>query len=113
LSLNIYLDECAYAKQLVTLLQAAGQQVVTPADAETSGMDDEVHFRFAAEHGLVLITRDADDFAEIHKECQEHAGILAIHQDNNPDRDMSYADIVRAVGNLENAGFLCREPSTS
>ncbi len=34
MSLQIYLDDCAYAKQLVVLLRSAGHQVVTPAAAK-------------------------------------------------------------------------------
>jgi hypothetical protein len=53
LSLNLYLDDCAYAKTLVQLLRAAGHKVVTPAEAGTSGKADEVHLQFAASQGMV------------------------------------------------------------
>jgi len=105
LSLKIYLDDCAYAKSLVTLLRTAGHEVVTPADAGTSGKADEIHFQHAEEHGLILLTRNPDDFAALHEANPEHPGILAVYQDNDPDRDMSYGDIVRALANLENAGI--------
>ena len=32
-----------------------------------------------------------------------HSGIFAVYQDNDPSRDMSNADIVRAIRNLEEA----------
>ena len=78
MSLNIYLDDCAYAKLLVQLLRSAGHRVVTPIDAGTSGKADEVHFQFAASRGLVLLTKNPDDFAQLHEACAEHAGILVI-----------------------------------
>ena len=68
------------------------------------GKADEVHFQFAASHGSVLLTKNPDDFTQLHELSPEHAGILVIYQDNDPSRDMSYADIVRAIGNLETAG---------
>jgi predicted nuclease of predicted toxin-antitoxin system len=109
LSLKIYLDDCAYAKDLVRLLQAAGHEVVTPAQAGTSRQADEVHFRYAAAQGLVLLTRNPRDFEQLHRANPQHPGVLAIYQDNNPDRDMSYADIVRALANLEKAGIELRD----
>jgi predicted nuclease of predicted toxin-antitoxin system len=105
LSLNIYLDDCAYAKTLVQLLRTAGHRVVTPVEAGTSGKADEIHLQFAASQGLVLLTKNPDDFAQLHETLPEHAGILVIYQDNDPNRDMAYADIVRAIGNLERAGI--------
>jgi hypothetical protein len=88
----------------VRLLQAAGHLVVTPADAGITARPDDVHFRYAAAHALVLLTKNPKDFGEFHKAGQAHAGILAVYQDNDPSRDMSYADIVRAIANLEQAG---------
>jgi hypothetical protein len=105
LSLNVCLDDCAYAKALVVLLQLAGRRVVTPAEAGISGLEDGVHFRYAADHGLTLLIRDADDFAALHETDRSHAGILVNYQDNNPDRDMTYADVVRSISNLENAAL--------
>jgi hypothetical protein len=83
----------------------AGHRVVTPADAGTSGLEDTVHFHYAADHSLVVLTRDADDFAALHATEPHHSGILVVYQDNDPTRDMSYADIVRSIHNLEQAGL--------
>jgi len=104
LSLKIYLDDCAYAKGLVRLLVANGHEVVVPRQAEIAGRDDEVHLAHAAANGLVLITKNPDDSLELHIANPNHAGIVLIYQDNDPDRDMSYADIAKALANLENAG---------
>jgi hypothetical protein len=103
LSQKIYLDDCAYDKELVRQLEQAGHQVTTPAQAGNSGRADEVHFRYAADHGLLLLTKNPDDFLELHTKDSKHAGILVIYQDNDPDRDMSEADIVRAIANLVTA----------
>ena len=89
----------------MTLLEAAGHQVTTPRLAGITGREDEVHFHYAAEHGLVLLTKNPDDFLELHEKNAQHAGILLVYQDNDPDRDMSHAEIVRAVANLEQAGM--------
>jgi hypothetical protein len=54
LSQKIYLDDCAYAKDLVRLLEAAGHRVTTPSQAGITGREDEVHFTFALRNGLSL-----------------------------------------------------------
>lgn len=105
MSQKIYLDDCAYAKELVRLLEAAGHQVTTPRQAGTTGREDEAHFRYAADHQLILLTKNPDDFLELHKGDSQHAGILLLYQDNDPDRDMKHAEIVKAIANLEQAGI--------
>jgi predicted nuclease of predicted toxin-antitoxin system len=104
LSQKIYLDDCAYAKELVRLLKAAGHQVTMPQQAGTTGREDEAHLRYAADQSMVLLTKNPDDFLELHRKYPQHAGILLVYQDNDPDRDMNHAEIVRAIANLEQAG---------
>ncbi len=103
MSQKIYLVDCAYAKELVRLLEAVGHQVTTPRQAGTMCREDEAHFRYAADNSLVLLTKNPDDFLELHKNDSNHTGILVIYQDNDPDRDMDHAEIVRAIANLEQA----------
>jgi Domain of unknown function (DUF5615) len=68
-----------------------------------SGVNDAVHFGFAAAHGLTIITKNPADFKALHDLEPRHAGILGVYQDNDLSRDMSNADIVRAIRNLEEA----------
>ena len=95
-----------YAKELVRVLEAAGHQPwsFTPRVAEITGREDEVHFRYAAENGLILLTKNSDDFLELHQKNSQHSGILLVYQDNDPSRDMSHAEIAQAIANLEQAG---------
>jgi predicted nuclease of predicted toxin-antitoxin system len=106
LSQKIYLDDCAYAKDLVRLLEAAGHQVTTPAMAGTLGREDEIHFRYAIANDMILLTKNPDDFQHLHQNDSRHSGFLLVYQDNDPNRDMSHAEIVRAIGNLEQAGIV-------
>jgi hypothetical protein len=100
----IYLDNCAYDKALVKHLQDAGHQVITPPEVGLQGADDQAHFQRAQKEGWVLLTKNPRDFEELHEADRGHAGIFAICQDNDPSRDMTYADIVRAIANLVGAG---------
>ena len=103
--LNLYLDDCSNSELLAKLLRRAGHQVTRPTDAgvDLEGEDDDVHFAFAAMHRLVIVTKNPSDFHEIHESNSAHAGILAIYQDNDPSRDMSDTEIVKAIQNLEAA----------
>jgi Domain of unknown function (DUF5615) len=104
-ALNLYLDDCSNSGLLADLLQRAGHHVVRPTDAgvDLTGEDDEVHFRFAAANGLTIITKNPADFEALHDWDQGHFGILAVYQDNDLSRDMSDAEIVKAISNLEQA----------
>jgi predicted nuclease of predicted toxin-antitoxin system len=104
-ALNLYLDDCSNSNLLADLLRQAGHRVVRPTDDDVGleGEDDHVHFGFAAANGLTLLTKDPADFKALHDLDQRHNGILAVYQDNDISRDMSNAEIVRAVRNLEEA----------
>lgn len=105
MALNLYLDDCSNSDLLADLLLQAGHRVVRPTDSAVGlgGEDDDVHFEFAAANGLTLITKNPADFKALHDLDQDHSGILAVYQDNDPSRDMSNPDIVRAIRNLEAA----------
>jgi len=106
LSLNLYLDDCAFSYALRRLLIAAGHDVEIPADVEPSltGADDAAHFAHARVAGRVILTYNPADFRVLHVQTPLHPGILAVYQDNDPAKDMSYREIVQAIANLETAG---------
>jgi len=103
LSLRLYLDDCAYSRRLQQQLQTAGHDVETPFSATPllAGADDAMHWAHARAVGRVLLTFNPRDFKVLHDQDSHHPGILAVYQDNDPTKDMSYQDIVRAIANLE------------
>jgi Domain of unknown function (DUF5615) len=107
-NLNLYLDDDSSKSALVARLKKEGHQVVVPADASLSGAADPRHLLYAVEHDLVLLTRNHDDFQDLHLLVQAtrglHRGILVIRSDNDPTRDMKDFEIVRAIRNLEQSG---------
>ena len=105
MNLRIYLDDCAYDKALVRLLRQAGCDVVTPFDADLDGQRDEVHLGYASSQRLILLTKNPGDFEELHTRDPQHSGIMSVYQDNDPTKDMSVVDIVRAIENLIAAGM--------
>jgi predicted nuclease of predicted toxin-antitoxin system len=106
--MNLYLDDDSAKSALVARLTKAGHQVVIPADASLSGAADPRHFLYTVRQTLVLLTRNHDDFEDLHLLVQathgRHPGIVAIRFDNDPTRDMNDAEIVRALRNLEQSG---------
>lgn len=106
MSLTLYLDDCAFSYELRRLLVEAGHDVEVPADVHPAltGEDDVVHFAHAKATSRVILTMNPRDFKELHDQLPGHPGILAIYQDNDPTKDMSYRDIVKAISNLENTG---------
>lgn len=106
--MNLYLDDDSASGLLVTLLKKAAHQVTVPADVNLSGVADPRHLAHAVEHTLVLLTRNHDDFEDLHNLIQfaggEHPGILVVRLDNDSTRDLKERDIVRAILNLERAG---------
>ena len=103
MALNLYLDDCANSDLLVDLLIRAGHTVVRPADVGNGGVDDDVHFAYAAANSLILITKNPDDFEAMHRADPNHAGIFAVYQDNDKIRDMKDWDIVAAIARIEAA----------
>lgn len=98
IQLQLYLDDCAYSKELQRLLVEAGCDVQIPVDVQLVGADDPAHFDHAPAAGRVLITKNPADFKALHDQNQDHRGVVAIYQDNSP-RDMAPADIVHALEN--------------
>ena len=106
--MNLYLDDDSAKGALVARLRKTGHQVVVPADALLAGAADPHYLLYAVRHGLVLLTKNYDDFEDLHLLVQatqgRHTGILAIRLDNDPTRDMKDTEIVRAMRNLEQSG---------
>jgi hypothetical protein len=107
--MRLYLDDDLDGNILISLLQHAGHAVVSPRVVGTRGVLDPAHLRYAADHDLVLLTANAKDFLALHvqwqQEGQEHSGMLLVYRENNPQRDMTFQEMVRAVSRLDLAGI--------
>lgn len=106
MSLELLLDEDSQAKYLVNLLRAAGHDVLTINEAGLMGQSDSFVLEYARQQGRVLLTRNCDDFEEIHQINPVHPGILAVYQNPDATKNMNYQAIVKAIANLENADYV-------
>ena len=100
MSLRLLLDEDTQAKRLTRLLRDAGHEVQTAAEAGLIHKPDAQVFAHAAHESRLVMTRNCDDFAALHRAAPDPSGVLAIYQHNTAS-DMSDADIVQALANLE------------
>jgi predicted nuclease of predicted toxin-antitoxin system len=105
--MNLYLDDDVAKGSLVTRLRRAGHHVVVPNGAGLPGAWDPLHLLYAVRQRLVLVSKNHDDFRDLHVLIQattgQHPGIIIVRADNDPRRDMTDGDIARAVDNLEAA----------
>jgi predicted nuclease of predicted toxin-antitoxin system len=95
------LDEDSQAKYLVNLLQATGHDVVTANAVDLMNRPDSVVLDFARRNERVLLTRNCNDFQELHQANPLHSGILAVYQGSDASKNMNYQEIVKAIVNLE------------
>ncbi len=93
------------AKSLVKMLQAAGHDVMTVNDGAIASSPDDQILAFARQNQRVLLTRNCSDFQELHQANSSHPGILAVYQNADPSKNMSYQNIVNSIANLIDANL--------
>ena len=102
--MTIYLDDDIAAGLLARLLRKDGHDVIVPADVGLAGAHDPVHLTRAIGDGRVLVTLNHRDYEQLHDLVRaaagRHPGIMVVRKDNDPNRDMKPAQIVRAVRNV-------------
>src|SRR5262249_16652805 len=107
--MKLYLDDDISKHALVARLKRGGNQVTIPADVGLDGSSDPQHLLFAVQNGLPLLSKNHDDFKDLHllivATKGRQPGILIVRGDNDPKRDMKDQDIVRAIRKLEQAGI--------
>lgn len=106
--MRVYLDEDLASALLTTLLERAGHDVAVPASAGLLGRSDAVQLTYAIEDSRVSLSRNYEDFEELHlllRQAQgHHFGIVVVRQENNPTRDLTSKGIAAAIRKLDSAG---------
>jgi predicted nuclease of predicted toxin-antitoxin system len=105
LSLRLLIDEDSQAQRLVNLLRNAGHDVITVNEAGLMSKPDTVVLNYAIQQERLLLTRNCNDFLALHKTNPNHPGILAVYQDPDPSKNMSYLSIVKSIANLETSSY--------
>lgn len=105
MSLQLLLDEDSQAKQLVNLLKEAGHNVITVKESNLMSKPDSIVLDFARQQKRILLTRNCDDFHNLHNSNPQHPGILAVYQHPDFSKNMSYQQIIQAITNIQTAGI--------
>lgn len=66
---------------------------------------DSLVLDYARQEGYLLLTRNCDDFHNLHQANPNHPGILAVYQDSDPSKSLSYSTLVKCIANLEASGL--------
>ena len=102
--MRLYMDDDSTDAVLVRMLRNAGHDVRLPADVGLSGSPDPAHLRRSIHERRVLLSYNHRDFELLHDLVLEaaghHPGIVIVRRENNPRRDLSRHDVVRAIDNL-------------
>ena len=105
--MRLYLDDDLDANVLISFLQQEGHAVMSPRAVAMRGAEDAAHLSYATVQQCAVVTANVRDFLTLHQTWQQggrpYAGILALYRENNPRRDMTYAQIAQAVSRLERA----------
>lgn len=102
--MRLYLDDDTVNPLLIRLLRKAGHDVLLPADIGQVGSHDAIHLANAIRLDRAALTGNHKDFVPLHDLVMtargHHAGILLVRRDNDRNRDLKPAGIVRAIGKL-------------
>jgi hypothetical protein len=85
--------------------RCAAHDVETVAEAGISGSDDAAVLAYATRTRRILLTRNGRDFVISHQADNRHAGLLIEHQDFDPSKNMTYAQITSAIDKLSASGW--------
>jgi hypothetical protein len=100
-------------KVLVSRLRQAGHDVQTVTEAGLLRTPDVVIFQHAIVENRVVITSNCLDFIRLAdgriQANESHPGVLLVFLYNDRGKDLSVADIVRAIANLEATGLVLND----
>jgi predicted nuclease of predicted toxin-antitoxin system len=87
------------------MLREDGHDVTTVSEAGLGAEPDVRVLEYARQEHRIVLTRNCDEFHDLHLTHPQHSGIFAIYQDREVSKNMPYAAIVRALANLEASGL--------
>jgi predicted nuclease of predicted toxin-antitoxin system len=104
MSLRLLVDEDSQSRALVSLLREWGHEVITVSEAGLLGARDTLIFEFAVRKNCVILTHNCSDFRRLHNTNSDHQGIICTYEYNQASKNMTYAQVVQAIANLEDSG---------
>ena len=106
--MRLQIDENMSSRRLAAHLRAAGHDIVTADEAGLVSVTDPRVLIRAIGDGRPVLTRDYEDFADLHDLIRaaggRHPGLLVVRFDNDPRHNLTDRGIASALAKLEGAG---------
>jgi Uncharacterized protein conserved in bacteria len=100
---RLYADE-NFPLPIVKLLRLAGHDVLTTEEAGNSGLGipDQDVLAYAIRNERAILTRNWDDFRQLHRAHPDHFGIIICKEDLNTERQATRInEAISDQGNLQ------------
>jgi predicted nuclease of predicted toxin-antitoxin system len=105
---RVLADENMSSQRLAARLRGAGHDVVLATEVGLVSVSDARVLTWAVGPGRPVLTRDHEDFIDLHDLIVatggHHPGILVVRFDNDPRHNLTERGIANALGNLEFSG---------
>jgi len=105
---RVLIDENMSSRRLAARLQSVGHDVVLASDVGLASVSDARVLAWAVAQDRPVLTRDHEDFADLHDlvlaVVGHHPGILVVRFDNDSRHNLTERAIATALGNLEFSG---------
>jgi predicted nuclease of predicted toxin-antitoxin system len=108
--MRLLLDEDISDLRLAARLRADGHDAVLATDVGLLSTTDPRVFIWSVTEGRTLLTRDSEDFTDLHDLVMatggHHFGVLFVRFDNDPRHNLTDRGIASAIKKLESSGAL-------
>jgi predicted nuclease of predicted toxin-antitoxin system len=107
--MRLLLDENMSDRRFASRLQAQGHAPVLAVDVGLLSASDPKVLAWAIKQALPILTRDAEDFEDLHDLIMaaggHHSGVLVVRYDNDPRHNLTDRGIASAIHKLESSGI--------
>ncbi len=111
--MRILIDENLSSLRLAARLQAQGHSPILAGDVGLLSVTDPRVLIFAVTQALPVLTRDSEDFEDLHDLVMvvggHHPGILIVRFDDDPRNNLTERGIATALSKLESTGVPIRD----
>jgi predicted nuclease of predicted toxin-antitoxin system len=111
--MRVLLDENMSDPRLAGRLRARGHDPIVAPDVGLLSVSDPRVLIFSIAESIPVLTRDSEDFEDLHDlviaAAGHHAGILIVRFDNDPRQNLTDRGIATAISKLESSGVAIRD----
>jgi predicted nuclease of predicted toxin-antitoxin system len=108
--MRLLLDENMSDRRLAMRLRAQGHDPILATEVGLVSATDARVLIWAIAQTLPILTRDSEDFTDLHDLIMaaggHHSGVLVVRFDNDPRHNLTDRGIASAISKLESSGSL-------